>query len=472
MTVASSSSIAIIGGGAAGSLLALHLAKHHGLRVTLYDGSGAFGRGVAYSATSPWHRLNVPAIKMGGWHADDPGALLQWLAGRDGGTPDSHSSRYLERSVYGEWLSAQLLQAVATGDIRVVPLNVLALQPVPSTQRAQWQLHLADGQRHEAHAVVLCQGISAPRSLPGLPEHERYLSDPWRAKALARIDRDDTVLVAGSGASGIDTVLELLNTGHRGRIHLVSRRALLPRPDVLPLPDAVLRGPVFELSASKRTPLRLMYTAVRHAIKLAQDSGQPWQLTMDAVLRQADPLWEHLTLADQQRFLRHVRPYWMVFRHRADPAVLDRVQAAQAAGQLQRTAARIDAVDELEYGLRVSLRHAGQPVPSINTGWLINATGPEERISRRADPLIAKLLQDGFARPGKLGLGLDVTAEGEVLKNSRGATPPLYAMGLPTRGVYWEVTSVPALRARAAPLAARLASQFGDATWQGHHPTI
>ncbi|OXC87827.1 hypothetical protein BMR85_028315 [Achromobacter sp. KAs 3-5] len=113
-------SVAIVGGGAAGTLLALHLSRLHGIRVTLFDAAGAFGRGAAYSATSPWHRLNVPALKMGGWHADDPDGFPQWLADRDGGTASSHGRRYVERAVYGEWLSAQLFDAVRAGHVQLV----------------------------------------------------------------------------------------------------------------------------------------------------------------------------------------------------------------------------------------------------------------------------------------------------------------------------------------------------------------
>ena len=459
MTAAPHSSVAIVGGGAAGTLLALHLARIHRIRVTLYDGAGAFGRGAAYSATSPWHRLNVPALKMGGWHADDPDGFLRWLADRDGGTPQSQGCRYVERAVYGEWLSAQLFDAVRAGGVRLVKARVLALQADSPGPAAGWRLLLDDGRRPSAQAVALCQGNALPRALPGLQGHARCIGNPWLARALAPIGTQDHVVVAGSGASGVDAVLELLHTGHRGRIDLVSRRALLPQPDALPDPQAAPRPPLFDPSGAA-PPLRGLYRAVRCAIAADHRSKRPWQPTMDAVLRQADTLWDGLTLADRQRFLRHVRPYWMAFRHRADPAALARLQAAQHSGQLRRIAARIESVAERDDRLRVALRHAGGFCPAIEADWVINATGPDERIALRADPLIAGLLRDGHARAGDLGLGLHVAADGQVLAADGRQTPALFALGLPTRGVFWEVTSVPALRARAAPLAARLAERL------------
>lgn len=457
---ATTTPVAIIGGGAAGTLLALHLAQCHGIVTTIYDGADAFGRGLAYSATSPWHRLNVPALKMGGWHADEPDTFLQWLAARDGGSPASHAGRYVERAVYGDWLSGLLMQAVASGRVRRVPQYVAGL--TPAVGRSGWQLCLADGQQHAAQAVALCQGNATPRALPGAADHERCINHPWHPQALAGIGSNDTVLVAGSGASGLDSVLELLNTGHRGPIHLVSRRALLPRPDALPGPDAAAVDPLAGLPAGKPPALRALFSQVRGELGRAWRAGAPWQPLMDAVLRQADTRWAALTLADRRRFLRHVRPYWMVFRHRADPAALDCLHAAEATGQLQRAAARIDTVAPLargtRAGLRVNLRRVGQALPAIDADWVVNATGPDERISQRQDALIAQLLRDGHARAGALGLGLDVTEAGAV-RGSNDETGTLYALGLPTRGAFWEVTSVPALRARAAPLAALLAQR-------------
>lgn len=460
--------VAIVGGGAAGTLLALHLVRRHGIPVTLYDGSGAFGRGLAYSATSPWHRLNVPAVKMGGWQADDPDAFSRWLAARDGATPASAAGRYAARADYGEWLSGLLAETVAQGGARLERVNAVALAPDAG---AGWQLHLADGRRQACQAVALCQGNAAPRALPGTSGHPRCINHPWQSRALAGVDADDHVLIAGSGASGLDSVLELLHTGHRGPIHLISRRALLPRPDALPEPGTELGDPLAGLAATTPATLRVLFRTVRASLQQTWLAGQSWQPLMDAVLRQADARWDGLTLADRRRFLRHVRAYWMVFRHRADPAALRRLHSAEAQGQLRRVAARVDMLTARAGGLRVELRHAGRGLPALDVDWVVNATGPDERVARRADPLLTQLLRDGLARPGPLGLGLDVTAAGAVRDAAGDVGGGLYALGLPTRGTFWEVTSVPALRARAAPLAALLADRVGAANGRARRPT-
>jgi uncharacterized NAD(P)/FAD-binding protein YdhS len=80
--------VVIVGGGAAGTLIALQLAER-GITSTVFDRTGAFARGVAYSAASPWHRLNVPIDKMGGWRADEAETAFQtWYAARHGPLSD------------------------------------------------------------------------------------------------------------------------------------------------------------------------------------------------------------------------------------------------------------------------------------------------------------------------------------------------------------------------------------------------
>ena len=107
--------VAIVGGGAAGTLIALQLAKSH-IASTMLDRHGAFARGVAYSATAPWHRLNVPIDKMGGWSADeDDRGFHDWYVANRGPLSERYADRYVARADYGAWLRAELDRVAATG---------------------------------------------------------------------------------------------------------------------------------------------------------------------------------------------------------------------------------------------------------------------------------------------------------------------------------------------------------------------
>ena len=55
------------------------------------------------------------------------------------------------------------------------------------------------------------------------------VGNPWDEKALANLDPNADMLVLGTGLTMVDTVISLLDRGHKGRIVAVSRRGLLPR---------------------------------------------------------------------------------------------------------------------------------------------------------------------------------------------------------------------------------------------------
>ena len=57
----------------------------------------------------------------------------------------------------------------------------------------------------------------------------RYAKDPWAAGALD-VDPDGEVLLLGTGLTMLDIAIALKEHGHRGVIHAVSRRGLLPQP--------------------------------------------------------------------------------------------------------------------------------------------------------------------------------------------------------------------------------------------------
>jgi len=71
--------IAIIGGGASGTLLAVSLLRRARapLRVLLVEKTGRVGPGLAYSTERPSHLLNVPAARMSAF-PEDPEHFLRW----------------------------------------------------------------------------------------------------------------------------------------------------------------------------------------------------------------------------------------------------------------------------------------------------------------------------------------------------------------------------------------------------------
>src|ERR1700744_3009175 len=103
--------VAIVGGGAAGVLTAIHLRRSKpDAQIRLIDASGRPGPGVAYGPTDPTHLLNVPAARMSAW-PEDPHHFCRWLDERAVTPLES----FAPRLAYGRYLQEQL----AAADVRM-----------------------------------------------------------------------------------------------------------------------------------------------------------------------------------------------------------------------------------------------------------------------------------------------------------------------------------------------------------------
>ncbi|MEJ7618700.1 MAG: FAD/NAD(P)-binding protein [Pyrinomonadaceae bacterium] len=108
--------IAIIGGGLSGTLVAAHLlarklmsdARRRPLRVVLIErAADQLGRGVAYGTSDRVHLLNVPACNMSAF-ADEPDHFLRWCDRR--GISITRDT-FVPRMIYGEYLPDVLQEA-------------------------------------------------------------------------------------------------------------------------------------------------------------------------------------------------------------------------------------------------------------------------------------------------------------------------------------------------------------------------
>src|SRR6202161_89030 len=101
-----STTIAIIGGGISGTLTALHLVRQGTpARVILIDGRPGFGLGLAYSAPSFRHLLNVPAGKISAL-PDQPDHFLNWLP--ENHDPTATEKTFAPRAVFGRYIPSLL----------------------------------------------------------------------------------------------------------------------------------------------------------------------------------------------------------------------------------------------------------------------------------------------------------------------------------------------------------------------------
>lgn len=96
--------------------------------------------------------------------------------------------------------------------------------------------------RLAADPAVLAIGNFPPEPPPGAEagflDSCLHRLDPWSPGALAGIGADAAARLIGTGLTMVDAVISLLDQGHCGPIHALSRRGLLPRQRAPPSPRA------------------------------------------------------------------------------------------------------------------------------------------------------------------------------------------------------------------------------------------
>jgi uncharacterized NAD(P)/FAD-binding protein YdhS len=163
-------------------------------------------------------------------------------------------------------------------------------------------------------------------------------------------------------------------------------------------------------------------------------------------------------MPDRRRFLRHLRPWWDVHRHRMAAEVADRIDAARASGQLRILVGRVRDYAVRSDRVEVAYKPRGQErLDRIEAVRVVNCAGPGADYDRISDPLVRSLLQHGVVRPDPLRLGLDVTANCALLNKDGAISRRLFAVGPVTKGAFWEMTAVPDIRRQTEKLAEYLA---------------
>jgi uncharacterized NAD(P)/FAD-binding protein YdhS len=452
--------IAVIGGGASGTLATVYLLREAAgrqlpLRVALIDRHGRHGLGQAYSTTHPAHLLNSPAGAMSAL-TDDPGHLTRWAA--EAGLPQDG---FLPRSAYGRYLTELLAAAERSARpaarVSRITGHVVAIRR-GSLGRAL-RLHLAADGRIDADAAVLATGNLPPAPPCPVPRGHRYIADPWEPGALEAAADGRPVAVLGTGLTMLDVAIALTGAHPRTVVHAISRHALLPREHRWPRAAAAVSVmPVIRRPAAS---LRLGALIREIRTSIAAYPGH-WQDIMDALRPQIPLIWEQLPEADKRLFLRHVARYWEVHRHRVPPETARRIAALTLAGRLVLHRGRVSAASTEQGGLRVRIDQGGSST-ELDAGWLINCTGAAADITTTVDPLLRHLLDSGLARPDPLRLGLDADSGGALRDAAGRPASDLVTLGPLLRGCWYETTAIPEIRDQAAALARYLLTRQAHA---------
>jgi uncharacterized NAD(P)/FAD-binding protein YdhS len=159
----------------------------------------------------------------------------------------------------------------------------------------------------------------------------------------------------------------------------------------------------------------------------------------------------------RSNFIQHVRHIWGVARHRLPPATADVLFSAIDNNQLSVVAGRIKAMKPEGNEMQISWMPRGtNELQTITAAKVINCTGPSSRWAEQGPELIKQLFADRQIAYDRSGLGLNALSGGELLNAEGQVQPRMFAIGPMIRGVLWEITAIPEIRAQAAALAAKL----------------
>ncbi len=290
--------IAIIGAGFSGSLLALHLLRRcPRARIVLIERNRQFGRGLAYATGNDSHLLNVPAGRMSAFH-DRPGDFVDWLrrqeaGGRDGIPFDAGS--FVPRRLFGAYVRHLLNSELKGGEAG--RLELLRGEVIDIVEAGALLLTLDRERAVEAHVAVVALGNFPPEpppvADPWIYGSSWYKGDPWDCDTLAALDPEAPVLLIGTGLTMVDTTMSLLDNGHRGTVHALSRRGLLPRCHAPQGEAAALLPGALPPSISALTRL------LRREIARERENGASWQAIIDALRPVTQELWLSLPPAER-----------------------------------------------------------------------------------------------------------------------------------------------------------------------------
>ncbi|WP_433295691.1 FAD/NAD(P)-binding protein [Actinoplanes sp. CA-030573] len=414
--------VAVVGGGAAGVLATRELLRCSDDRVIVIE-PGEPGGGLAYGSARPWHLLNSRAGAMSA-DAADPGHFARWAGCR----PEEFRSRV----EYGSYLRSVFASAAADHGDRLEVVRDRATRLGPRG------IYTEKSGEVRADEVVVATGNPAAAQPAGRPDHPDYIADPWQPSVLDAIPSDVPVLLIGAGLTAVDVALTLTVDGNRDApITAVSRRGQLP------LTHAAEARPPATLDLDRPHTLRDL---VRHVRTEAERAGD-WRTVVDGLRPNLDRLWRNLTTKEQEAFLRHLARPWECHRHRMAPSVGSRIAALREEGRLEVRAGGVRSmIAPPAGGLLVELEAGVQWF-----GAVVNCAGPG-RLPGAAGSFARSLLDDGHARVGPHGLGLDIDARGRLVGAGGRVRDDLWLIGPLRRGARWETTAVPEIRSQALAL--------------------
>ena len=161
-----------------------------------------------------------------------------------------------------------------------------------------WLLKSISGNRYAAKKLLLANGFYPPipphLHLMDYADSGQYANNP-RLLDMDSINREQNILIFGSGQTSIKIIKQLHDLKHLGEIFTLSRHGLTP----LPLGHDAPYDPFVNTKPSNHLPT--LFAQLREVAK-----SYSWESIADEMKPHLDKIWMSFSLSDKQQFIRQL----------------------------------------------------------------------------------------------------------------------------------------------------------------------
>lgn len=478
--------IAIIGGGACGSAalieliiqsIAANLEKE--ISFVLVERRKKTGYGLAFGSKQRTHILNTQADLMG-IYANEPAHFAEWLKEHGGKyrsdvkSESNEDNAYTSRLLYGHYVAEQLdenIKKAADNNIKVERIEAEAYD-IERLENEKLVIHLTNNSTAEVDEVLLAPGTPKPNTFKQFRDNKHYIDFPWPTeRLLENTGKNDHVGVLGTSLSAIDTVMSLVDNGHKGKITMFSPDGMLPRVQ----PDEsngferkfLTLANLHKLKRDKgHTPrakelFRLFIKDVEKAegksidwkslnrdskdqlplleydIEVAEKGGDNVSNMAYSMRYDTSTIWSWMSLHEQIIFTKWLGRHWTITRHAIPLHNAKRLAKLMKEGQLQ-IIPQNNKVEFLDDENCFEITTGNDGVFKIDK--LVNATGSAGKLEQMDNILVQNLLKKDYLKPHPIG-GTVINPHTMQCISGNGGTH-IYAVGHLVNGMLMDVNAV------------------------------
>jgi uncharacterized NAD(P)/FAD-binding protein YdhS len=191
---------------------------------------------------------------------------------------------------------------------------------------------------------------------------------------------------------------------------------------------------------------------VRKHIDESKKQNNNWRAVIDSMRSFTPETWFRLPVEEKRRFMRFLQRRWDVSRHRMPPACAEILQNLEANNQFKILRGKIKNIEFVDNKFEVSFGKGNKVIVDS----IVNCTGSQCNYDKINMLLIKNLMAKGEIKSDALNLGLEAAPTGNLINANGEISNALYTFGTALRGILWESTAMPEIRAQAKDLALRM----------------